>query len=133
MKKIIIACLVLLLLSMTGLAADRYPFSNAIQQHRFYHLIQQFRCLVCQNEDLASSNAALAEDLRQQIYSMLNTGKTDPDIIHYMVNRYGNFVLFKPPLIKSTIFIWCAPFLLLILGFIIFYRVVRGACSASNA
>lgn len=122
MKKYFI---VLLFLTMPAWATDRYPFSHEQQAQQFNQLIQEFRCLVCQNEDLASSNAALAEDLRQQVYQMVIAGKSNQEITDYMVNRYGDFVLFKPPVVEKTIFIWCLPFILLIAGFFIFYRITK--------
>lgn len=125
MKIKLILLLVTLFFSVAALAGDRYPFNDPHQTYRFNQLIQQFRCLVCQNEDLASSNASLAADLRQQIYQMVSSGKTDEQITHYLVNRYGDFVLFKPPFIAETAFIWALPFLLLIFGFGIFYFVIR--------
>jgi cytochrome c-type biogenesis protein CcmH len=126
MKNIFIKLLlIILLVSPAAWAGDRYPFTDSNQQNRFNQLMQQFRCLVCQNEDLASSNASLAADLRQQIYQMVIAGKSNAEITHYMVNRYGDFVLFKPPLMAETVFIWILPFLLLIGGFSIFYVVIR--------
>ena len=123
MKNIVI---IFLILTMTSAwAGDRYPFVNVNQEARFNQLMQQFRCLVCQNEDLASSNAVLAGDLRQQIYQMIVAGKSNVEITQYMVNRYGDFVLFKPPLDRETLFIWSLPFLLLISGVVIFYFVIR--------
>lgn len=126
MKKIFLLLTVMIsfMLSVTW-AGDRYPLLNQQQTDQFNQLIQQFRCLVCQNEDLASSNAALAEDLRQQVYQMVRAGQSDAAITRYMVNRYGDFILFKPPLQRTTIFIWVLPFLLLIVGMIIFYRVTK--------
>lgn len=123
MKKLLI--ILLFALMMPALAGDRYPFANAQQATRFNHLIQQFRCLVCQNEDLASSNASLALDLRQQVYQMIIAGKSDTEITQYMVKRYGDFVLFKPPFDKETFFIWLLPILLLLGGSIIFYWVIK--------
>ena len=125
MKNIVTVLLIVLFISPLAWAGDRYPFTDANQENRFNQLIQQFRCLVCQNEDLASSNASLAADLRQQIYQMVTAGKSNVEITHYMVNRYGDFVLFKPPFMGETIFIWLLPFLLLVGGFSIFYVVIR--------
>lgn len=100
-------------------AGDRYPFDQPEQRQRFDHMMQEFRCLVCQNEDLASSDAKLADDLRQKMYQMVKAGKSDQAIKDYMVSRYGDFVLFKPGWNKLTYVLWMAPFLLLLLGFVV--------------
>ncbi len=96
---------------------DRYPFSTEKQHQQFESLITELRCLVCQNENLADSNADLAKDLRQQIYQMIQEKKTDAEIKNYLVVRYGHFILFRPPLQVTTYILWFAPFILLILGF----------------
>lgn len=106
-------------------ASDLYPFSNSQQEQRFNRLITQFRCLVCQNEDLASSNAALAGDLRKQVYDQVIQGKTDEDIKQYMVHRYGDFILFSPPFNWRSWLLWMGPFVLLIMGLFIIYRICR--------
>lgn len=91
-----------------------YPFKNNEQQTRFSYLTQQLRCLVCQNETLADSDAPLAQDLRNQIASMVQQGISNQKIIHYLVARYGDFVLFNPPFKTSTYLLWSLPFLLLL-------------------
>ena len=114
-----------MLLTLEALAIDRYPFTTIYQEQRFQTLTQQFRCLVCQNEDLASSNAPLAADLRARVYEMIKHGKTDQEIRGYLVHRYGNFVLLKPPLMINTWILWFAPFILLVLGFLILFKVIK--------
>lgn len=114
-----------MLVTLEAFALDRYPFTNVPQQKRFQTLTQQFRCLVCQNEDLASSNAPLATDLRARIYEMIKQGKTNREIRQYMVQRYGTFVLLKPPLMISTWMLWFAPFILLVFGFFILAKVIK--------
>ncbi len=114
----------LLVLAIPAFASkDLYPFSTPDQQNRFYTLTSELRCLVCQNENLAESNAALANDLREQIHTQILNGKTDNEIIHYLVSRYGHFILYRPPLDASTIGLWAGPFLILLIG--IFYLVKR--------
>ncbi len=103
-------------------ASPMYPFDNLKQEAQFNHLLKEFRCLVCQNQDLADSNAALAKDLRVQIHHLVQTGKSDGQIHDYLRARYGDFILFKPPVKGLTILLWFGPFLFLILGFIIFWR-----------
>ncbi len=94
-------------------------------QTRFEQITKELRCLVCQNESIADSNAELAGDLRQQVQELLVAGKSDDAIFDFMTDRYGEFVRFNPPLTRKTLFIWGAPFLMLLLGGVIIYRVVR--------
>jgi cytochrome c-type biogenesis protein CcmH len=103
-------------------ANSMYPFDSIKKEAQFTHLLKEFRCLVCQNQDLADSNASLAKDLRSKIYDMVRLGKNDAEINDYMRLRYGDFILFKPPVQGLTILLWFGPFLFLILGFIIFWR-----------
>lgn len=81
---------------------------------RYRALSKELRCLVCQNESLAESPAGLADDLRQELRSQLENGRTDEEIKHYLVQRYGYFVLYKPPLIGRTLWLWLAPLFILI-------------------
>lgn len=94
-------------------------------QARFEIIAKDLRCLVCQNESVADSNAQLAGDLRRQVREMLVAGKSDDEIFKFMTDRYGEFVRFNPPLEPKTLLIWGAPFILLVLGGGIVYRVVR--------
>jgi cytochrome c-type biogenesis protein CcmH len=94
-------------------------------QSRFESIAKELRCLVCQNESIADSNADLAVDLRGQVREMLVAGKSDDDIFKYMTDRYGEFVRFAPPLTVKTFFIWGAPFVALLIGVGIIFRVVR--------
>ena len=94
-------------------------------QTRFESIVKDLRCLVCQNESIADSNADLALDLRQQVREMLIAGKSDAEIFDFMTARYGEFVRFNPPLEPKTLLIWGAPFLMLLLGGVIVYRILR--------
>ncbi len=94
-------------------------------QARFERIAGQLRCLVCQNESIADSNVELAADLRRQVREMLVAGKTDDAIFDFMTDRYGEFVRFNPPLEPKTLLIWGAPFIMLLLGGVIIYRVMR--------
>ena len=94
-------------------------------QARFEHITVQLRCLVCQNESIADSNVELASDLRRQVREMLVAGQSDDAIFKFMTDRYGEFVRFNPPLETKTLFIWGAPFVMLLLGVLIVYRIVR--------
>ena len=88
-------------------------------------LAQELRCLVCQNQTLADSNAPLAVDLRNQIREQLAAGKSERDVKDYMVARYGDFVLYRPPFNAATALLWAGPFLLLLGGFFLLFRRLR--------
>jgi len=99
--------------------------ANPVLQARFEQIAKELRCLVCQNESIADSNADLARDLRRQVREMLIAGKSDDAIFSFMTDRYGEFVRFAPPLTPKTALIWGAPFVMLLLGGTIIYRVAR--------
>jgi cytochrome c-type biogenesis protein CcmH len=128
------AVLVLVLLGFMGSAVCRSAvqgvdangqLEDRALQSRFERIASELRCLQCQNETIADSNAELAVDLRQQVREMLIAGKSNDAIFDFMTNRYGEFVRFSPPLETKTLFIWGAPFVMLLLGGFIVYRVVR--------
>ncbi len=100
-------------------------FDNAAQEQRYNTLIDELRCLVCQNQNLADSNADLAKDLRQKTYQMIKDGTPDDEIIGYMVDRYGDFVLYRPPLKLTTLFLWIGPFIILLIGMVSLVRFIR--------
>lgn len=104
-------------------AQDVYQFKTTKQHQRFDALTAQLRCLVCQNQTLAESNAGLAEDLRNQIYVKIQQGQSDQDIIDYLIARYGDFVRYRPPFNFATLGLWFGPIILLLLGitYLIFY------------
>ena len=110
--------LVLLIFSALVFAAatDLYPLTSTSQQQQFKRLLTHFRCLVCQNENLADSNAELAIDLKKQIYQQVQQEQSDEQITQYFVSRYGEFILFKPQLETRTYLLWLAPFFILVLG-----------------
>lgn len=122
MKKIFL--LVMMLIPLQLLAAeDVYRFNSSAEQERFATLTSQLRCLVCQNQTLAESNAPLAADLRQQVYLHLQQGQSDKEIANYLVARYGNFILYRPPFNAATGVLWLAPSLFLLIGvfYLLFY------------
>jgi cytochrome c-type biogenesis protein CcmH len=108
------ALLLLLLLPLAARADEAKPLADdPVLEKRVMALSETLRCLVCQNESLAGSHADLAVDLRQQIREQMKAGKTDKEIIAYMTDRYGDFVLFLPPVKSTTYLLWFGPFLLL--------------------
>jgi cytochrome c-type biogenesis protein CcmH len=112
--------LLVVVLSMgRAFAADESALDRRVAE-----LGSELRCLVCQNQTIADSQAPLAVDLRNQIREQLKSGKSEQQIKDYMVARYGDFVLYRPPLKASTLALWVGPFLLLVLGAWLFYRRV---------
>ncbi|HVT62762.1 MAG TPA: cytochrome c-type biogenesis protein [Legionellaceae bacterium] len=104
-------------------AHSNYYFESAAQQAQFQGLLHELRCPVCQNQDLADSNAEVAADLRQEVYERVVAHQSDQEIMRYLTERYGDFILFKPPMTLLTSILWFGPLVLFILGiglFIIF-------------
>ena len=97
-------------------AIDTYEFKDSDKQKRFQQLTADLRCPKCQNQNIADSNAAIAQDLRQKIYNMLEKDQSDDQIVDYMVARYGDFVLYEPRFDAKNSVLWLAPLILLILG-----------------
>lgn len=115
MKYILTLLLCLIPISVVAGQAQDIAQDPVIEK-RMIALAENLRCLVCQNESLASSHADLAEDLRREVREQMKKGMTDKQIIDYLVARYGDFVLYDPPLKSYTILLWCGPFLLLLAG-----------------
>jgi len=111
-------------LALLVLATQCWAQDPALER-RALALERELRCLVCQNQTLAESNAPLAMDLRNQIREQLAAGKSEREITDYLVARYGDFVLYRPPLKASTLFLWAGPFLFLLGGFYMLVRVLR--------
>lgn len=129
LKKFFLSLLLLFFMGVlqTAIAApqDIYSFDSPKQQLRFQHLSKQFRCLVCQNETLADSNAPLAKDLRFQIYKMVKQNKNNHEITQFLVNRYGDFVLFQPRVGYLTFILWFGPFIMLAAALIRLYWLLN--------
>jgi cytochrome c-type biogenesis protein CcmH len=110
-----------------------YPFDSSQKEAQFQGILKDLRCLVCQNQDLADSNAQFAKDLRQKVYLLIQEGKTNPEIAQYLTERYGDFILFKPPIKSLTFFLWFGPLFFLVLGLFVFWRYAcRGPTHAGN-
>jgi cytochrome c-type biogenesis protein CcmH len=115
--KVLFAILAALLVTQLAFAIDTAPaFTDPAQQARYERVIRELRCLVCRSETIADSNATLAADLRRQVREMMTAGKTDQEIFQHMVDRYGDYVLYKPPLAARTWLLWLGPILLLVGG-----------------
>lgn len=113
----------------TGVAQP--TLNDPVLARREYELSLQLRCLVCQNQSVAESNAGLAVDLRNQVREQVVAGKSDREIIDFMTSRYGDFVLYKPPVKGTTLLLWFGPGLLLLVGGLVGWRILRGRRAAS--
>ncbi|MCZ6579538.1 MAG: cytochrome c-type biogenesis protein CcmH [Gammaproteobacteria bacterium] len=110
----LIFCLIFLAGSAHA-AIEAYEFKSTQMETDYYRLISELRCLVCQNQNLSGSNADLAKDLRRQTYEMLMQGNSPDQVVQFMVDRYGDFVLYRPRLKSNTLLLWFGPFVLLVL------------------
>jgi len=120
--------LVMVLFSVSAMvqAADvPFEFKTPEQEQRYKDLTEQLRCLVCQNQSLADSHAELAQDLRNEVYRMIVQGQSDKEIVDFLVTRYGDYVLFRPPLKTGTVLLWAGPFLMLIGALLIVFRYTQ--------
>jgi len=123
--------LILTLTLSVSVFAQRAPvqeplvFESMLQEDRFNQLTLELRCLVCQNQNLADSDAQLAHDLRAEVHEMLVAGKSDDEIKQFMVERYGDFVLYRPPVQKNTYLLWLAPMALLLIGGVVLRSSVK--------
>src|ERR1700687_3525474 len=126
MAALLIAVALCMLGGVSARALDANgQLEDAALQARFENIAKDLRCLVCQNESIADSNVELDSDLRRQVREMLVAGKSDDAIFDFMTDRYGEFVRFNPPVEPKTLLIWGAPFIVLLLGGVIIYRVAR--------
>lgn len=112
----------------SALANEPRSFPTPELADRYRGLVEEIRCLVCQNQSIADSNAELARDLRERVDEMLRAGRSDEEILAYMVDRYGNFVRYRPPFDAATALLWCGPFVLAAVALAwLFLRIRRRA------
>jgi cytochrome c-type biogenesis protein CcmH len=127
MKKL--ALLIVLTLSLAGtfVAQVTQPplDDDPVVEERLRHLSKELRCLVCQNETLADSQAGLADDLRREIREQIRAGKSDQEIINFLTQRYGQFILYRPQVTPTTYLLWFGPFVLLLIGLLVLFRYIR--------
>jgi cytochrome c-type biogenesis protein CcmH len=122
------ALLSVLLLAMTmpvQAKIESIEFTDKQMEEDYKVLIQELRCLVCQNQNLADSNAELAQDLRQQTYELLEKGASREEVVEYMVTRYGDFVMYRPPLKATTFFLWFGPVVIFLIAVIVLVMFSR--------
>lgn len=136
MKKILIPCLLAVFFLFSAnltLAGEAKPLTDdPILEARLKAMSHELRCLVCQNQTLADSDAPLAEDLRKEIRTQMREGKSDQEVIDYLVARYGDFVRYRPPVNNSTALLWFGPFALLLVGGFVLFRVLKRQASGEK-
>ncbi|WP_308566727.1 cytochrome c-type biogenesis protein CcmH [uncultured Haemophilus sp.] len=130
MKKTWLFLTALLFSSVAFSAIDALNFSSSQQESDYHQLTQSLRCPQCQNNNIADSNATIAVDMRGKVFELLKEGKSKNDVVDYMVARYGNFVTYDPPMTASTLVLWIAPLLLVLLGVVFLLRRKPKAQSA---
>ena len=119
-------CIGLLVVSFSSFAAiEVHEFDNEVDRKRYQTFIDEMRCPKCQNQNLAGTNSPIAMDLRRELDLMIKEGKSDKEIVDFMVARYGEFILYKPRLSSATIMLWGAPLFLLVFGIVLLLLIVR--------
>ncbi|MCP4322971.1 MAG: cytochrome c-type biogenesis protein CcmH [Psychromonas sp.] len=106
-------------------AIDAFEFDSTEQEQTFHDLTKVLRCPKCQNQNISDSNAELAKDLRNKTYELVKQGKTEDQVVDYMVARFGNFVRYDPPITPATIFLWLGPLLFILFGFLVLYKQAK--------
>ena len=125
-KSLLLFLVLISCLSLVVVAKDAQPSAeDPALEARVMNLSRELRCLVCQNETLADSRADLADDLRRQIREQMKAGKSDKEIIGFLTQRYGDFVLYRPPVKPTTYLLWFGPFCFLLIGLFILFRYVK--------
>ncbi len=120
--------LIVILLFTSAQASARisaYEFDNTEQESIYNELVDELRCLVCQNQTIADSNAELAQDMKRKTHELVMQGKTKKEISDFMVQRYGNFVQYKPPVDPTTYLLWAGPFIILFIGLFFLIKIIR--------
>ena len=121
----LLLALLLVFTSVGWAAIEAFAFDSPEQEARFKELSGKLRCLVCQNQSIGDSNAELAQDLRREVYEMIKEGQSDDQIVTFLVDRYGDFVLYQPPVNYTTALLWAGPFLLIAIGLFFMIRFIR--------
>jgi cytochrome c-type biogenesis protein CcmH len=133
MKKLMILIFLLMQMFAMAYAGQAKPLADdPALEARLKAMSQELRCLVCQNSTLADSDAPLAEDLRKEIRVQMRAGKSDQEIVDYLVARYGDFVRYRPPVNSNTMLLWFGPFLLLLIGGFVLYRALKKQASGQD-
>ena len=118
------------LFAPASIALEPTKYQSNDEEQRFKSLANELRCVMCQNQSIADSNAPIAHDLRVEVLSLMREGKTDAEIKNYLVERYSEFVLYQPPVNKKNAVLWAGPFLLLLIGLFVVANIIRKKSSA---
>ncbi len=113
-------------------AIDTFEFDSLEQEQTFHDLTKVLRCPKCQNQNISDSNAELAKDLRNKTYELVKQGKTEDQVVDYMVARFGNFVRYDPPITPATIFLWLGPLLFILFGFLALYKQAKAKSKSED-
>ena len=133
MTRALASLLLLALLPLRAFAVEPLPFRDHAEELRFQQLTAELRCVKCQNQSLADSNAPIAHDLRREVFALMREGHSNDEIKTFLRQRYGDFVLYSPPMNGDTLLIWAAPPLVLLAGTITLWLVVRGRRKSSGS
>lgn len=135
MRRLLALC-ILMFATFANAVIETYEFDSEQQRQRYLDFTRELRCPKCQNQNLADSNSPIAADLRRELHRLLDEGKSDEEIIDFMVQRYGDYVLYRPPLESRTWFLWLAPLMMLAGGLVVVAGILlrarrRAALSAA--
>ena len=127
LRALLLALLVAVAAPVFAQASDPTPlqFNDAAEEARFHKLTAELRCVMCQNQSLADSNAQIAHDLRREVLDLMRQGKSDREVKQFLVERYGEFVLYKPEVAPGTWLLWFGPLLLVLAGGVVVWRILR--------
>lgn len=132
LQAVVLALCLGLMAGVSQAGIEAKPFNDPAKESLYRQLVADLRCLVCQNQNLADSNAELAVDLREQVHEMVLRGDTGQQVSDYMVERYGEFVLYSPPISSRTLVLWAGPLLALLMALVIAWRVSGSRQSAEQ-
>lgn len=124
-KRFLLLCTLLFTATHVFAAIETHEFNNEVDRQRYQSFIEEMRCPKCQNQNLAGSDSSISSDLRREIYEMIKLGKSDKEIIDFMVERYGDFILYRPRVTPATYALWGAPVALLVIGTIVLILILR--------
>lgn len=129
----VVMLLLALLVSFTGLASeDNFAFDDPTKRAQFLKLTEELRCPMCQNQNIADSDAMIAADMRRKVYALLKEGKSEAEVIEYMKSRYGDFVHYQPPVTAATLWLWAIPVLFVIIALTVLIRRRRSGTGDEN-
>ena len=131
-SKLILLIVVTFSLSAVAAPIETFKFDSPETEKVFHKLSEELRCLVCQNQNIAESNADLAKDLRLEIYTMLSDGKSEDEIVDFMVQRYGDYVLYRPPFKPMTWLLWFGPAIVFAFGLVYVVRFMKSQLSENQ-